>query len=125
MLKNGSSKRICKTRRKEFKYDIFFKIKNCFVHSQYQKKFGLLAFKTATVTVSKPKTCVSFGFDRYFADGLWKVSSLIFELLPALNKSQVIIISPLNAIIEEQVSKFGTDFTCIDTKLRPRCLSNA
>lgn len=43
--------------------------------------------------------------------------SLIFELLPLLNNSQIIIVSPLNAIIEEQVSKFGTDFTCLDLKL--------
>lgn len=43
--------------------------------------------------------------------------SLIFELLPVINRSQVIIVSPLNAIIEEQVSKFRADFTCVDSKL--------
>lgn len=43
--------------------------------------------------------------------------SLIFELLPLLNNTQIIIVSPLNAIIEEQVSKFGADYTSLDLKL--------
>ena len=43
--------------------------------------------------------------------------SLTFELLQVINRSQVIIVSPLNAIIEEQVSMFRADFACIDSKL--------
>ena len=43
--------------------------------------------------------------------------SLIFEVLPYLNDTKVVIVCPLNAIIYEQVQKFGEDAICIENNL--------
>ena len=43
--------------------------------------------------------------------------SLIFEIIPYLLHSKIIIISPLNAIILEQVAKLGDSSLQIDTGL--------
>lgn len=43
--------------------------------------------------------------------------SLIFELLPQMLQSKIIIISPLNAIISEQLAKLGDRSLRIDTEL--------
>ena len=43
--------------------------------------------------------------------------SLVFELLPRLNDTKALIISPLNAIIEEQTEKLGDRSIRIDAKL--------
>lgn len=43
--------------------------------------------------------------------------SLIFQLLPLICNSKIIIVSPLSAIIQEQVQKFGQHALKIDGKI--------
>ena len=43
--------------------------------------------------------------------------SMVFELLPRLNDTNAVIISPLNAIIEEQTEKLGNRSLRVDAKL--------
>ena len=43
--------------------------------------------------------------------------SLVFELLPRLSDTKALIISPLNAIIEEQTTKLGDRSFRVDAKL--------
>ena len=50
--------------------------------------------------------------------------SMIFELLPRLDDTTAVIVSPLNAIIEEQTNKLGERCLRIDNKLIKKLQDN-
>ena len=43
--------------------------------------------------------------------------SLIYEIIQKINNSKIVLISPLNSIIEEQSTKLGNDAVVIDGKI--------
>ena len=43
--------------------------------------------------------------------------SLIYEIIQKINNSKIVLISPLNSIIEEQSTKLGNDAVVVDGKI--------